>query len=331
MTGRIWGAAMALASIWATAPAIAAPANTVPTAPQIIKIETPELSATLHYPEDSTAPSPAVLVLGGSDGGREWASNMARSLAAKGYVALGETYFAGSGDGLSRQLVAVPVERLIAGIDRLASDPRVDSDRIAVIGFSKGAEASLLLASVDPRIRAVVAASPSDRLWQGIDREGGARAPSWTMAGQPLDYVPFAPCDACAHLIDLYRHSRDAASPQAARIPVETIRAPILLLVSGADRVWPSRDMALAIQRDRAVHRSGFASAIVDYTEAGHFLLNGDTPAPEEADGLAAFGGGTAAGLVAARQASWTRVVEFLDRTLSHHSAPTTPSKNASE
>lgn len=309
-----WTAKAAAMLLWVMT-AAASPAWAIaPAAPVAMEIETPALSATLHYPAGSSGKLPAVLVFGGSEGGRIWASNMARSLAAQGYVALGVTYFGGPGEGLTDQLLAVPVERLRAGLDRLASDPRVDSSRIAAVGFSKGAEAALLLASIDPRITAVVVASPTDRLWQGIDRRGGFPAASWSIEGQQLAYVPFATCDNCEELVELYRRSRETASPQIGRIAVEFIHGPILMLVSEADQVWPSHEMAKAIQTDLIARRARFEVAIVEYPEAGHFLLNGDTPAPDEAEGLAAFGGGTVAGLVAARQQTWPKVLQFLDR-----------------
>ena len=50
----------------------------------------------------------------------------------------------------------------------LRNHPRVSPDRIALVGGSKGAEAALLLASVYPDYRAVVAWVPAAHVWQGI-------------------------------------------------------------------------------------------------------------------------------------------------------------------
>jgi dienelactone hydrolase len=304
---------------------IAGPASRAAAAPAPVatEIETPAISATLYYPAGSAQKRPAILVLGGSDGGRAWASEMARSLADGGYVALALTYFGGTGDELSQQLVAVPVERLRAGLDRLTLDPRVDTDRIGVIGFSKGAEAALLLASIDRRIAAVVAASPSDRLWQGIDRRGGAPASSWSIAGAPLSYVPFALCDHCSALVDLYRHSRDRAAPDMGRIDVEDFRGALLMLVSEADKIWPSAQMARALEQALIVRPSSAGVAIHQFPDAGHFLLHGNVPTAEGAAGLAAFGGGTAAGLIAAHPETRLVVSKFLESALG--SLPTPP------
>ena len=167
-----------------------------------IHIQQQELSADIVYPNGTGTHLPAVLVLGGAEGGNRWARSVAQDLASHGYVAMAEAYF--NAPGLPQQLLDIPLERFKAGIDRLARDARVDRNRIAVLGLSKGAEAALLVAGRDRRIKAVVAGSPSDVVWQGIDRKNGAIASSWTEKGVPLPFVTFAACADCKTLVALY-------------------------------------------------------------------------------------------------------------------------------
>ncbi len=69
-----------------------------------------------------------------------------------------------------------PVLREQHGGDLLTGWPSVNPSWLGVIGFSRGAELSLLLASLKPdQWRAVVAISPSSAVW-----EGGVRDPSKT-------------------------------------------------------------------------------------------------------------------------------------------------------
>lgn len=271
----------------------------------------PELQLTMQYPNRAAGRVPAVLVIGGAEGGDKWARAVAGQLAAHGYAAAAQAYFAGP--GLETQLQQIPIERLRQGIDRLAGDPRVDPRRIAVLGFSKGAEAALVLAGLDRRIHAVVAGSPTDVVWQGIDRKSGMVQSSWTSLGRPMAFVPFAPCSECRSLGALYAKShKDAAAVAAAAIPVETIQGPILLLASRADAVWPSEPMAEALQLRLQQHGFKYRIVLLRYPDGGHFTLG--PPAPEDAKGDADLGGGTADGVVAARRQSWPQVLSFLDR-----------------
>jgi len=102
----------------------------------------------------------AVLVLSGSSGRVE--VDRVRLLADRGAVALSIRWFGDAGQPPG--ICEVPLETFLPALDRLVSL----SDQLAVLGVSKGAEAALLLACRDARIRAVGALSPSSVVWANV-------------------------------------------------------------------------------------------------------------------------------------------------------------------
>ncbi len=264
--------------------------------------------------------SPAILLLGGSEGGlKETRNALARQLAAQGYAVLYPGYYMTREDNRAFELV--PLETLDAALAWLAAREGVDPARIAVVGHSKGAEGALLVASRHPEVAAVVAAMPSDVVWQGFDFAGmdqSAMDSSWSAGGEPLPYVPYIlPAwhewitGGMGTLGKMYRTSWDARGqyPEAA-IPVERIEAPILLICGEQDSLWPGCAMARAAQ-DRASE-----AELLAYDDAGHWAF-GPLEGLHESD-RAYLGqmGGTAEGDMAARRDQWPKILAFLDRAL---------------
>lgn len=252
---------------------------------------------------------PAVIVLGGSEGGIS--REAAALLASHGYAALAVAYFgiAPLPDDLDR----IPVETIDRAVAWLREQPSVDAKRIAIFGGSKGAELALLSASRNPAIRAVVAIAPSSVVYQSIT--GGKHdSSSWTAGGKELPYAHYVTSEAFTNskrLIDLYVPTL-AAAPENAAIAVETINGPVLLLAGNDDALWPSA--AMAAQLEARAKRLHFRYPVLNKSMdgAGHHVAR--LPNRPTADSVRL--GGTAEGLAAAQRASWRAIVEFLDRHL---------------
>jgi hypothetical protein len=103
---------------------------------------------------------PAVLVLGGSEGGMP--ARRAAWLASHGYAALALAYF--RYDDLPKELVRIPLEYFGEALNWMVHRQEIAGDRIAVMGISRGAELALELGSIYPVLKAVVAYSPSNEL-----------------------------------------------------------------------------------------------------------------------------------------------------------------------
>lgn len=273
--------------------------------------------AILFRPATTDGTIPAVLVLGGSEGGLNPAVTAeARLIAQHGMAALQLAYF-GTGH-LPQNLQLIPVEYFTRAIAWLQTQPGIDPGKIAVLGTSVGGEAALLIAAHDAEVHAVVAAVPSGIVWQGIGPWGVTKpASSFSWRGYALPDLPYRtgePGDTfdryASGLNSLPRH-RDAI------IPLARINAPIMMICGGRDVVWPSCPMvALAAAQLKA---AGFAHpvAVFAFPHAGHAVFGPPVmaakPGDPAFDGLGSLGG-TASANDAARAVAWPAFFAFLDR-----------------
>ncbi|MEU0407726.1 acyl-CoA thioester hydrolase/BAAT C-terminal domain-containing protein [Streptomyces griseorubiginosus] len=225
-----------------------------------------------------------VLVLAGSSGRVE--RERVRLLAGQGMTAVSIRWFGGPGQPPG--ICEVPLETFTAAVDLLRAN---GAERVGILGTSKGAEAALLTSVHDPRVDAVVALSPTSRIWcnVGPGRDGAARPyrSSWTWRQRPLPFVPlddsWTPADSDGGPVAIrgwYELSERTFAHRlaAADIPVERARADLLLVAGGDDAMWPSLPFAeqLAARRDAA----GAPVRLIARRDAGHRpRLPGESPA----------------------------------------------------
>jgi dienelactone hydrolase len=194
----------------------------------------------------ATSYLPAVVVIGGSEGGLYFSALIARMLAAHGYPSLALAYF--QAPGLPATLANIPLEYFTKALTWIRQQPGVDSSHVLVYGNSRGSEAALLLGANFPAlVNGVVAVSPSNVVTSS----------AWTLGGKP---IPFTSQVNQPHPTD---------TPSAV-IPVENIKGPFLLVCGGSDRVWSSCAFAKAIGATLDAARRGYPYTLLSYPQAGH-------------------------------------------------------------
>jgi dienelactone hydrolase len=265
-------------------------------------------------PATAEGPVPAVLVLGGSEGGlAPDVTREARLIAQNGMAAFQLAYF-GVGH-LPQSLQLIRVEYFTRAIAWLQSQPGIDPERVAILGTSVGGEAALLIAAYDPAVHAVVAAVPSGIVWQGLAAWGQRNpASSFSWAGEPLPDLPHRAAQN-GNTFDRYAVALDAlARHRDVIIPIERIHGPVMLICGARDAVWPSCPMSeMAAAQLRAAHFA-YPVTLLAFPKAGHAVFG--PPLAASAPGLPALGslGGTAAANNAARMVDWPAFFTFLDK-----------------
>jgi dienelactone hydrolase len=203
--------------------------------------------------------SKAIIMLGGSEGGKVWSSIRIRRpielLVQQGYSVLSLAYF--KAQGLPHSLEEIPLEYFEKAFNWLFAQKGIVANKYIVLGGSKGAEIALLLASKYSQVKAVIAFSPSCVVWQGIPKNrfeiGKDVKSSWSYQGESLPFLAYPPSVKKIDLLLLRLRKmheealQNTAGTSNAEIKVENIQGPILLISGERDRLWPATIMSKKI------------------------------------------------------------------------------------
>jgi len=230
-----------------------------------------------------------VLVLGGSTGGISdaTAQQITRDF---GYATFAQAYFHGfnpveGADHLPKELKLIPLETFERGFKWLQDHPDIDGDNMAVMGRSKGGEASALIASYLSTmfpLKLVSPWMPSHLAHEGIDFAGNpANVSSWSFRNMPVHYAPYGTNNAfwanlgqrpTPQLVtkELYQAGMDLNPDRVvqARIPVELAETKFFFVAGDDDQLWNSAASVQAMRNARAA--AGFHDAAFIARDAGH-------------------------------------------------------------
>jgi len=286
------------------------------------------LVGTLYLPP-GPGPFPAVMILNGSGGGIN--EPRAALYASHGYAAFALAYF--KAPGLSDYISNTPLEYFQTGLRWLRKKVQPKHDFVAISGQSRGGELVLLLGATFPEeVSAVVAYVPGAVVHSGqnaCDPKIGREGPTWLLGGQPIPHVwennrtaTWAPFDEGP---SPHRHEKailtalqDADAVARARIKVEDIQGPVMLLSGTDDGSWPSSIYSKMVQDKLAQVNHPYPVEWLDYENGGHSILFPYVPTTQlvyahPVSGKISTSGGNPKDNARADQESWEGVKQFLD------------------
>lgn len=246
-------------------------------------IQEEELIGSFFYHNDRK-PRPAIIVLGGSEGGIN--EKTAALLASHGFSVLAVAYF--GIEKRQKQLREIPIEYVESALNWIKGRREVQAGGIGIHGTSRGSELALWSATLFPGIMATVSLNGSAVSFCGIVpwTEEPTLPPAWTYQGQPLPYLqPDNPIElalACKEMwvnrkgnpLRLWHDglSKNVELLEKATIPLEKVHGELLMVSGLEDESWDSATLsALGFNRKIQAYPSG-RSKHLKYEGAGHYI-----------------------------------------------------------
>jgi len=215
---------------------------------------------------------PALLVLGGSEGGNAYGRNWGPYLSEELEIGVLALSYHGV-EGLPENLESIPLEYFLQAWEWMKNQPGVDSSTMGIMGVSRGGELALLLGSGFLETSAVIAAVPSNLVWQGINFGNWfEQNSSWSYEGEDLPFQPYDMSRGFGRILNFYMAGAENPESEEVIIPVEDINAPLLLFSGSRDLVWPSEIMSTNIILRLEENEYDYPYYHYNFPEAGHYF-----------------------------------------------------------
>ncbi|MBQ8995988.1 MAG: hypothetical protein IJ091_09245 [Oscillospiraceae bacterium] len=220
-----------------------------------------------------------LIVMSGSNGGMTLTKQAAQFYHRNGIPALALALF--KTKQTPKDLSRVPVEYVEKAISWLKTQ---GYEKIGIDGTSKGSEMALVAASMFADLSCVIVRVPSHFVSEGLSGSGKNKAPSgtscWSYKGKELPYAPYRSRtfdilgmflrEKEMHIITF---NRDKDVTPETVMPIDKIQAPILMLSSKHDEVWPSFESATQMEKKLTEIQFPYTHEHIAYEHMSHALL----------------------------------------------------------
>lgn len=226
------------------------------------------------FANDGITKKPAIILIGGGQWGDYWGQEFAKS----GYVGLSLPYYRRK--GLPDLMEEIPLEYFEKAIGWLSEQPEVNSDKVVLMGASRNAELSLLIAATFPQlVHGAIAYAPGAVCWSNtvLPYNSDDIKPSWVYKNEP---IPFIAMDKIKggnspkiQTLEYWSNGlADSIQVQKSMIKVEKINGPIILFSGKNDLVWPSALMSDMIEERLKDSNFKFDFKNIQYENSGHLI-----------------------------------------------------------
>ena len=244
-------------------------------------LDTDGFIGALYEPERDEYSGKAVVMFGGSDGIYDLTKLIAEQYVNRGMTALALAYW--NEPGLPDGFEKVPVE----SVEKAALWLRGHGiEKVGLWGISMGAELALLAGSLMPElISCVTAVCPTNICSQGFVKKKGVQpveCAAFSWRGEELPWVRLKLSKSAILRDSLRKRSVCLRScyenavlhaPEEARIKVENIGGPLLLIYPEYDDMWPSELSAEIITRRLKEKKFAYHVKNLSYRYASHMLV----------------------------------------------------------
>ncbi|WP_028972977.1 acyl-CoA thioester hydrolase/BAAT C-terminal domain-containing protein [Spirochaeta cellobiosiphila] len=229
-----------------------------------------------YYYKEKTK-RPTLVILGGSMGDLFWSEQYAALLSNEGYNTLALSYFSYKGvNNQPRTLTEINLEYFHKSINWLIDREETLGNKTGLIGLSKGGELALLLGSIyKDKINSIIAISPSSYCFEGAYLGKNKNIGSWKLQNKELAFLKYPNNTKLnlfmepGYLLDIHKKAIEEANThdlEKARIKVEDIQAPTLIVSGSKDLTWPSSIMCKDMEGKNTLINW------VNYENAGHIF-----------------------------------------------------------
>lgn len=280
-------------------------------------IEVREKFVGKYFFKEGKASLPAVIVTGGSGGGFLWSEQVAALLASRGYAALAVAYFDYRGSyGLPNGLAEIPLEYFQESIQWLKDRKEVDPESVSFIGISKGGELTMLIGSVfNKTFKAIVGFAPSMYVFEGIQVGRKEKVSSWSYKGKPFPFLVYPPEYEPSWDFDKSKlrefhewsvNNATKAELEKARIKVENISCPVLLISGAKDSLGPTSEWSVAMVKKITENKPQLEVKHLNYEKAGHAFFIPNLPPSLITPKVRAYD------MALADRDAWAKMLQFL-------------------